>query len=267
MLIGLVPFAALGILIGHLIGSDSIGPAMGGIDRVCSAWRGGASWLPDRLGTASCTNNRDPAAVDTGFVQAKPRSRSAGDAWRAPAGSWSGKAVDESCVALAAAWAYRARHEPLLNDRGQTGRCGGGTAGRHARPAGTGPSARRWGRRYGVPGKATRGSRPCGPTRPSTSRSSASRTETSSRSYYFGLVDFGSSTTFETRWTTASRGPQRDNLNGRRASGHRRAAVATGPADYGGPRDVLRCRFPRRRGGRSRRPSSSVGTATMGRRP
>ena len=40
LLVGLLPFAALGILLGHLIGSDAIGPAVGGID--------GAARIPRR---------------------------------------------------------------------------------------------------------------------------------------------------------------------------------------------------------------------------
>jgi ABC-2 type transport system permease protein len=44
MLIGLIPFAALGILLGHLLTSDTVGPAMGGITAVL-AFIGGA-WFP-----------------------------------------------------------------------------------------------------------------------------------------------------------------------------------------------------------------------------
>jgi ABC-2 type transport system permease protein len=44
ILIGLIPFAALGILIGHLLTADSIGPAIGGITAIF-AFLGGA-WFP-----------------------------------------------------------------------------------------------------------------------------------------------------------------------------------------------------------------------------
>jgi ABC-2 type transport system permease protein len=44
MLVGLVPFAALGVLMGHKIAPDSIGPAMGGLVALL-AFLGG-SWFP-----------------------------------------------------------------------------------------------------------------------------------------------------------------------------------------------------------------------------
>ena len=44
ILIGLVPFAALGVLIGHLLTADTVGPAMGGITAVL-AFAGG-TWFP-----------------------------------------------------------------------------------------------------------------------------------------------------------------------------------------------------------------------------
>src|SRR3954465_3277753 len=44
ILLGLIPFAALGILIGHLLTADSVGPAIGGITALF-AFLGG-SWYP-----------------------------------------------------------------------------------------------------------------------------------------------------------------------------------------------------------------------------
>ena len=44
ILIGLVPFAILGILLGHLIGADSLGPAMGGITSIFALL--GGAWGP-----------------------------------------------------------------------------------------------------------------------------------------------------------------------------------------------------------------------------
>jgi ABC-2 type transport system permease protein len=44
ILIGLVPFAALGIALGHLLSSDSIGPAVGGLVAVLALL--GGSWFP-----------------------------------------------------------------------------------------------------------------------------------------------------------------------------------------------------------------------------
>lgn len=44
MLVGLAPFAALGILLGHLLTSDSIGPAIGGTTAVFALL--GGTWFP-----------------------------------------------------------------------------------------------------------------------------------------------------------------------------------------------------------------------------
>jgi ABC-2 type transport system permease protein len=44
LLVGLVPFAALGIALGHLLSSDSIGPAVGGMVGVLALL--GGSWFP-----------------------------------------------------------------------------------------------------------------------------------------------------------------------------------------------------------------------------
>ena len=44
LLVGLIPFAALGIAIGHLLSSDSIGPAVGGLVGVLALL--GGSWFP-----------------------------------------------------------------------------------------------------------------------------------------------------------------------------------------------------------------------------
>ena len=44
ILVGLIPFAALGILLGHLLTADSIGPAIGGIDGALSIL--GGIWFP-----------------------------------------------------------------------------------------------------------------------------------------------------------------------------------------------------------------------------
>ena len=44
LLVGLIPFAALGIALGHLLNSDSIGPAIGGLVGVLALL--GGSWFP-----------------------------------------------------------------------------------------------------------------------------------------------------------------------------------------------------------------------------
>jgi ABC-2 type transport system permease protein len=49
MLVGLIPFAVMGILIGHLVSVDSIGPVMGG-STALFAFLGG-TWFPITNGT------------------------------------------------------------------------------------------------------------------------------------------------------------------------------------------------------------------------
>jgi ABC-2 type transport system permease protein len=49
ILVGLIPFAALGVLIGHLLTADTVGPAMGGLTAVL-AFAGG-TWFPVGHGT------------------------------------------------------------------------------------------------------------------------------------------------------------------------------------------------------------------------
>ena len=44
VLVGLIPFAALGILLGHLVSADSVGPAIGGLTALL-AFLGGV-WFP-----------------------------------------------------------------------------------------------------------------------------------------------------------------------------------------------------------------------------
>jgi ABC-2 type transport system permease protein len=44
MLVGLLPFAALGVMLGHLVGVDALGPAIGGTSGLLS-FLGGA-WFP-----------------------------------------------------------------------------------------------------------------------------------------------------------------------------------------------------------------------------
>jgi ABC-2 type transport system permease protein len=49
ILVGLVPFIALGVLMGHLLTTDSIGPAMGGTTALLSLL--GGVWFPINSGT------------------------------------------------------------------------------------------------------------------------------------------------------------------------------------------------------------------------
>jgi len=100
ILIGLIPFAALGILIGHLIGLDSIGPAMGGTTALLGLL--GGVWFP--IGSDGFMHDIAILLPSYWLVQAS-HVAIGGDAWRATGwivvGAWT------ICVALAAVWAYR----------------------------------------------------------------------------------------------------------------------------------------------------------------
>jgi len=66
ILVGLIPFAALGILLGHLISSDSIGPALGGSTALL-AFLGGV-WFP--LGNHGALSQIGQALPSYWLVQA-----------------------------------------------------------------------------------------------------------------------------------------------------------------------------------------------------
>ena len=55
ILVGLIPFAALGIALGHVLTPDSIGPATGGTISLLALLGGSGSRSP---GTGSCTTSR-----------------------------------------------------------------------------------------------------------------------------------------------------------------------------------------------------------------
>ena len=100
ILIGLIPFAGLGIVIGHLISIDSIGPAMGGITAVLGLL--GGVWYP--IGGSGAMHDIAVSLPSYWLVQAS-HVAIGGGAWSATGwivvGAWSVSA------ALVAAWAYR----------------------------------------------------------------------------------------------------------------------------------------------------------------
>jgi ABC-2 type transport system permease protein len=100
MLIGLIPFAALGILIGHLIGLDSIGPAMGGTTALLGLL--GGVWFP--IGTDGVMHDIAVLLPSYWLVQAS-HVAVGGTAWRST--GWLVVAAWSVVVALAAVWAYR----------------------------------------------------------------------------------------------------------------------------------------------------------------
>jgi ABC-2 type transport system permease protein len=83
MLVGLAPFAAIGILLGHLLTADSIGPAIGGVTAVFALLEACGS----RCRTARCTRSQRRCPLTGSFRRATWGSAAA--AGVRPAGSWS----------------------------------------------------------------------------------------------------------------------------------------------------------------------------------
>jgi ABC-2 type transport system permease protein len=99
LLIGLLPFAALGILFGHLLTVDSLGPAVGGTTALL-AFLGGV-WFPIQSGFMHVVAQALPSYW---LVQAS-HVASGGHAWGAL--GWGVTAAWAVVLAAAAAWAYR----------------------------------------------------------------------------------------------------------------------------------------------------------------
>jgi ABC-2 type transport system permease protein len=97
--VGLVPFAALGVLIGHVLTVDAIGPTMGGVTALLSLF--GGVWFPVTGGTLKLIAEGLPSYW---LVQAS-RVALGGDGWR-PLG-WLVVALWTVVLAAAAMWAYR----------------------------------------------------------------------------------------------------------------------------------------------------------------
>jgi ABC-2 type transport system permease protein len=99
ILIGLVPFAALGVLFGHLLSVDSIGPAMGGTTALLSIL--GGVWFPVNDGALHVIATVLPSywLVQAGHVAL------GGKGWSAT--GWIVVAAWSVGLAAAARWAYR----------------------------------------------------------------------------------------------------------------------------------------------------------------
>jgi ABC-2 type transport system permease protein len=99
LLIGLLPFAALGILFGHLLGVDALGPAVGGTTALL-AFLGGV-WFPIGSGFL-----HDVAqALPSYWLTQASHVASGGPSW-SPLG-WSVTAAWTVSLSMLAAWAYR----------------------------------------------------------------------------------------------------------------------------------------------------------------
>ncbi len=82
ILVGLIPFAVMGILLGHLLTVDSIGPAMGGITALLALF--GGVWFP--ISSGGALHDIAQALPSYWLVQAG-QSRSAAPAGGCAAGS------------------------------------------------------------------------------------------------------------------------------------------------------------------------------------
>lgn len=100
ILIGLIPFAGLGIVIGHLLSIDSIGPAMGGTTAVLGLL--GGVWFP--IGATGALHYIAIALPSYWLVQAS-QVAIGGAAWGAT--GWAVVTLWSVGAALLAAWAYR----------------------------------------------------------------------------------------------------------------------------------------------------------------
>jgi ABC-2 type transport system permease protein len=99
LLVGLLPFAALGVLLGHLVGADAVGPAVGGLTALL-AFLGGV-WFPVGSGVMHDVALGLPSYW---LVQAG-RTSVGGAAWGAT--GWLVVAAWTVVPAVAAAHAYR----------------------------------------------------------------------------------------------------------------------------------------------------------------
>ena len=100
ILVGLVPFAAGGILIGHLVTSDSIGPVMGGVTSLLALV--GGTWFP--LGHHGFLHDLAQDLPSYWLVQAGPVAL-LGHGW--PARGWIVIGVWTAVLLVLALRAYR----------------------------------------------------------------------------------------------------------------------------------------------------------------
>ena len=100
VLIGLVPFAAMGIAIGHLVSVDSLGPLMGGLTSILALL--GGAWGP--IATSGALHTVSEAMPSYWLVQAG-KTAVGGSVW--PLTGWLVIGVWSVAMAALAAWAYR----------------------------------------------------------------------------------------------------------------------------------------------------------------
>jgi ABC-2 type transport system permease protein len=101
VLIGLVPFAAMGILLGHVLTVDSMGPAIGGITALLALL--GGAWGP--IGGSSGVLHDVVQLIPSYWLVQAADSALSGGLW--PLRGWVVMAVWTAVLAQLAAWAYR----------------------------------------------------------------------------------------------------------------------------------------------------------------
>jgi ABC-2 type transport system permease protein len=99
ILVGLLPFAGIGIVFGHLLTPDSIGPAMGGTTALLALL--GGTWFPITGGLMKTIGQALPSywLVQAGHVAL------GGKGWTTT--GWVVVAIWTVGAAMAARWAYR----------------------------------------------------------------------------------------------------------------------------------------------------------------
>jgi ABC-2 type transport system permease protein len=100
LLAGLVPFTVLGILLGHLLTADSVGPALGGVTAVLALL--GGAWGP--LATRGVLLDVVKCIPSYWLVQAG-KTALGGHGW--PAEGWLVAAAWTVVLAVVAVWVYR----------------------------------------------------------------------------------------------------------------------------------------------------------------
>jgi ABC-2 type transport system permease protein len=99
LLVGLLPFAALGILFGHVLGVDALGPAVGGTTALLGFL--GGVWFP--IGSGFLHDVAE--ALPSFWLTQASHLASGGDGWSAL--GWLVVAGWTVALSAAAAWAYR----------------------------------------------------------------------------------------------------------------------------------------------------------------
>jgi ABC-2 type transport system permease protein len=100
ILVGLLPFAALGIMIGHLVTTDSVGPVLGGLSSLLALLSG--TWFPITSGFLHTLGRLLPSWW---LVQAGRVAVDRHDGWGAR--GWATVAAWTAILVVLAAWAYR----------------------------------------------------------------------------------------------------------------------------------------------------------------